>query len=91
MLIIDMIIDLFGLAIDVQTGKRYGFGFFAWKLAAALCFFVAIIFAVLDIPVLCVIGVIAGLVCGVFESRRFFTDMRNKKQKDQIAEESKET
>ena len=91
MLIVDMIMDLFGLAIDVQTGKRYGFGFFAWKLAAALCFFVAIIFAVLDIPVLCVIGVIAGFVCGVFESRRFFTDMRNKKQKDQIAEESKET
>ena len=90
MLIIDMIIDLFGLALDVQTGKRYGFGFFAWKLAAALCFFVAIIFAVLDIPALCVIGVIAGLVCGAFETRRLLADLRRKNE-GQITETSKES
>ena len=90
MLIIDMIMDLFGLAIDVQTGRRYGFRFFVWKLAAALCFLVAIIFAVLDIPVLCVIGVIAGLVCGAFETRRFLADLRRKKE-TQITETSKES
>ena len=89
MLGVDMIMDLFGLAIDVETGKRYGFGFFAWKIATALCFFVAIIFAVLDIPVLCVSGVIAGLVCGEFETRRLIADLRRKKE-TQITETSKE-
>ena len=90
MLIVDIIMELFGLAIDVETGKRYGFGFFAWKLAAALCFLVAIIFAALDIPVLCVIGVIAGLVCGAFETRRFLADLRRKKE-TQTTETSKES
>ena len=90
MLIIDMIMELFGLALDVETGRRYGFRFFVWKLAAALCFLVAITFAALDIPVLCVIGVIAGFVCGAFETRRFLTDLRRKKEA-QITETSKES
>ena len=90
MLIIDMITELFGLALDVETGRRYGFRFFVWKLAAALCFLVAIIFAVLDIPVLCVIGVIAGFVFVVFETRRFLADLRRKKE-TQTTETSKES
>ena len=90
MQLIGMIIDLFGLALDVECGKRYGFGFFAWKLAAFLCFLAAIVFVAVGLRILAVIGLIAGFVCGVFESRRFITDMRNKKQKDQDAEESKE-
>ena len=90
MLIIDMIMNLFGFAIDVEAGKRYGFGFFAWRLAAALCFLVAIIFAALDIPALCVIGMVAGSVCGIFETRRFLADLRRKKEA-QITEASKES
>ena len=90
MLIVDMILDLIDLSLNIEIGKRYGFGFFVWKLAAFLCFLVAIVFGVLHIPVLCVIGVIAGFACGAFETRRFLNDLR-RKRKAQMTEISGES
>ena len=80
MWLVDLFIGFVDMILNIQFGKRFGWGRFLWDLAAVACLAVAVIFFVADMIVLGVIGIIGVVACSVMSSRRVWRDIRSKRE-----------
>ena len=88
---LDLLAHLIDLSFDIHTGKRYGFGFVIWRIAAGLCLLLGIAFAVLEWYLLSIIGFVGAVACFVLEMRQLRADIRDKRAQQKKEDVSKET
>ena len=82
MWIIELIMDIFGLFIDIHHARRYGWGSFMWDLATWGCAIVTVIFFCAGLYVLGTLGIIASVACLIAGCRRFWHDVKSKSEQD---------
>ncbi|MBE6941929.1 MAG: hypothetical protein E7455_06595 [Ruminococcaceae bacterium] len=87
MWLVDLFMGFVDMILNIQFGKRFGWGSFLWDLAAVACLAVAVICFVADMVILGVIGIIGVVACSVMSSRRVWRDIRSKREQQKREEE----
>ena len=76
MFIIDLYLSIGNFFDDIRDGKRYGFGSFLWKLAVAVCLFLAFLFFYLRWKVPGIVAILGAVGCFICSCCRIVRDIR---------------